>query len=141
MQVAQKGKLLPKKKGKGGVWKDDEFDRLLEAIRLFGKDWAQVSQYVGTRDRAQVCMRAHRIKADIKEKGSKVKGGDLLPILAGDLRVMRKAGKSGAAKDKNDTDSEELSEMEQKAQECEDDEMSQGELDGDLTVDQKPNSA
>ena len=43
MQVAQKGKLLPKKKGKGGVWKDDEFDRLLEAIRLFGKDWAQVS--------------------------------------------------------------------------------------------------
>jgi|TARA_B110000285_G_scaffold135358_1_gene151662 SHAQKYF class myb-like DNA-binding protein len=35
-----------------GRWKDEEHERFLQAIRLFGKDWRKVEDFIGTRSGA-----------------------------------------------------------------------------------------
>ena len=37
-----------------GSWTDDEHERFLDAIRLFGKKWKKIVIYVGTRDYGSV---------------------------------------------------------------------------------------
>jgi len=32
-------------------WTDEEHQRFIEAVKLHGKDWAKITQYVGTRSR------------------------------------------------------------------------------------------
>ena len=35
---------------KTGRWNADEHDRFLQAMRIYGKDWDAIEEYVGTRD-------------------------------------------------------------------------------------------
>ena len=35
---------------KTGRWMPDEHDRFLQAMRIYGKDWDAIEEYVGTRD-------------------------------------------------------------------------------------------
>lgn len=39
-------------KVKGGRWTDEEHNKFLEALRLYGKDWLMVEKHVGTRSSA-----------------------------------------------------------------------------------------
>ena len=35
--------------GSQGRWTDEEHDKFLEGMRLFGKDWRRIEEYIGTR--------------------------------------------------------------------------------------------
>ncbi len=52
--------LISSKAGFQGKWSDEEHRRLLEALGKFGNNWLKVSDYVGTRTRAQA--RSHTQK-------------------------------------------------------------------------------
>jgi SHAQKYF class myb-like DNA-binding protein len=36
-----------------GRWSDEEHDRFIQALKMYGKDWSKVHKYVGTRSSAQ----------------------------------------------------------------------------------------
>jgi len=36
-----------------GRWTDEEHDRFIEALRIYGKNWNKVHKHVGTRTSAQ----------------------------------------------------------------------------------------
>ena len=37
-----------------GRWTDEEHDRFVEALRLYGKDWNQIQVFVNSRTSAQI---------------------------------------------------------------------------------------
>ena len=47
----QQGKSKPVGKGR---WREEEHLRFLQAIRLYGKDWRKVEDFIGTRSAAQI---------------------------------------------------------------------------------------
>jgi len=54
----KKGNMLsvfhhPKNKSLGR-WTDEEHIKFIKAIRLFGKDWRRVQEFIGTRSGAQI---------------------------------------------------------------------------------------
>ena len=40
---------------RSGPWSKDEHNRFIEAVRLYGKDWAKITKHVGSRTRALIC--------------------------------------------------------------------------------------
>lgn len=43
-----------------GRWTDAEHHKFLQAIRLFGKDWRKVQEYIGSRTGAQIRSHAQK---------------------------------------------------------------------------------
>ena len=44
-----------------GRWTDEEHSKFMEGIKIFGKDWKKVQQYVGTRTSAQSRSHAQKV--------------------------------------------------------------------------------
>lgn len=44
-----------------GRWTDEEHNKFMEGIKIFGKDWKKVQQYVGTRTSAQSRSHAQKV--------------------------------------------------------------------------------
>lgn len=58
-----------------GRWTDEEHNRFMKGIELYGKDWKKVQQYVGTRSSAQ--SRSHAQKVFAKLNYSKSSSVDI----------------------------------------------------------------
>ena len=43
-----------------GRWTDEEHDRFLEALRIYGKDWDKIEKHIGTRDAAHARSHAQK---------------------------------------------------------------------------------
>ena len=41
-------------KGNRGRWSRDEHNRFIEGLKLFGKDWKQIEEHIGSRSGAQI---------------------------------------------------------------------------------------
>ena len=60
VQERKRNKKRAVKEGqKSGFWEQQEKERLVEGVKLFGTDWKKVTGHVGTRDRNQVIMHWH----------------------------------------------------------------------------------
>ena len=70
----QKSATASKNKTGRTCWQKDEDERLVEALKVFGKDWTKVVEHVGTRSHNAV---KHR--SVILEKKASEQGIDLLP--------------------------------------------------------------
>jgi SHAQKYF class myb-like DNA-binding protein len=46
-----------------GRWSDEEHRKFMEGIEIYGKDWKQVQQHVGTRSSAQSRSHAQKVLA------------------------------------------------------------------------------
>ena len=53
-----------------GRWKYSEHQAFIDAIKMFGKNWKQVAEYIGTRSSTQV--RSHAQKYFLKENSKGV---------------------------------------------------------------------
>jgi len=60
----------------------------VDALRVYGKDYASISQYVGTRDVKQVKSHAQKYKM-ILEKNSDPESQEMLKVLSVNLRVLK----------------------------------------------------
>lgn len=60
-----------------GRWTKDEHQRFVEAIKIYGKNWKKVEDYIGTRTGAQIRSHAQkfflRLEKDLKAKHSNQK--------------------------------------------------------------------
>lgn len=61
-----------------GRWTKEEHKKFVQAIRLYGKDWRRVEDYVKTRSGAQIRSHAQKYFIRIQRK---FKGGDMLAYL------------------------------------------------------------
>ena len=52
-ETSDKFEIDSKKSTKAGRWTDEEHQRFLEALQLFGKNWNLVHKHIGTRSSAQ----------------------------------------------------------------------------------------
>ena len=43
-------------------WADDEHERFLEGIRLYGKNWSEIKKHVGTRSRESIYSHAQKFR-------------------------------------------------------------------------------
>lgn len=43
-----------------GRWTDEEHDKFLEGLRLFGKDWRRIEEFIGSRSCAQIRSHAQK---------------------------------------------------------------------------------
>ena len=50
----------PTSKSSKGRWTDEEHNKFLQAIRLYGKDWRKVQEFIGTRTGAQIRSHAQK---------------------------------------------------------------------------------
>ena len=67
------------------AWTDQENAKLYQAVRMFGKDWKVVTEYIGTKTRPQVCSRVQAIKNDVA-KNPTAPGFEIVPILEGIIK-------------------------------------------------------
>lgn len=54
-----------------GKWTDEEHDRFLDALRIYGKNWNNVHKHVGTRSSAQTRSHAQKYFNKLQKKGTK----------------------------------------------------------------------
>ena len=62
-------------------WTEPEHERFIEAVRRFGKNWGQITRYVGSRSRQSVYSHAQKFRKRI-EKEPYLKGAECAQILA-----------------------------------------------------------
>lgn len=62
-------------------WGEDEHDRFLEAVRLYGKNWGQITKHVGTRSRQSVYSHAQKFRKRV-ERQPLLRGAECAPVLA-----------------------------------------------------------
>ena len=62
-------------------WTDEEHVRFLEAIRLFGKNWREITRYVATRSRQSVYSHAQKFRKRV-QKEPLLDGADCAQILS-----------------------------------------------------------
>ncbi len=43
-----------------GRWTDEEHEKFLEGLRLFGKDWRRIEEFIGSRSCAQIRSHAQK---------------------------------------------------------------------------------
>ena len=61
-QVNETKKQFKSQKTEMMVWTEEEDQTLFEALRLYGKNWAKVEEYVWTRTRPQIASHVQRIR-------------------------------------------------------------------------------
>ena len=54
-----------------GRWTDEEHEKFLEALKIYGKNWNKVHRHVGTRTSAQTRSHAQKYFNKLMKKGSK----------------------------------------------------------------------
>ena len=71
-------------KGRKGerYWTDDEHRRFLQAVRIHGKNWAEITKFVGSRSRQSVYSHAQKFRKRV-EKEPNLEGADCARILSG----------------------------------------------------------
>lgn len=57
--------------GNAGRWTDEEHERFLEALKIYGKNWNKVHRYVGTRTSAQTRSHAQKYFNKLVKKNTK----------------------------------------------------------------------
>ena len=57
-----------------------EDKKLFEAIRMFGKDWKKVTEYVGTRERGLICSHVQNLRKKFEKDGG-LPDADIAAIL------------------------------------------------------------
>lgn len=62
-------------------WTDDEHKRFLDAVRLHGKNWTEITKHVGTRSRQSVYSHAQKFRKRV-EKEPNLDGADCAQILS-----------------------------------------------------------
>ena len=62
-------------------WADDEHERFLDAVRLYGRNWGEITDYVGTRTRQSVYSHAQKFRKRV-EKEPLLEGADCALILS-----------------------------------------------------------
>ena len=62
-------------------WTDEEHERFLEAIRLFGKNWREITRHVATRSRQSVYSHAQKFRKRVV-KEPLLDGADCAKILS-----------------------------------------------------------
>jgi hypothetical protein len=60
--------IIKRKSRKLDRWTKDENEKLVEAVRLYGEDWDQVTSHVFTRSRKQVYDHHMRMKKRLKKE-------------------------------------------------------------------------
>lgn len=53
-------------------WSDDEHDKFLEALHMFGRDWKKIEDYVGSKTVIQIRSHAQKYFLKIQKKGAHV---------------------------------------------------------------------
>ena len=76
-------------KTKGGRWTAAEHQRFLDSLRIFGKDWYRVEEYIGTRSSAQIRSHAQKFISKL-EKDPDPQYDDIMQILDINLRLLKK---------------------------------------------------
>jgi len=71
-----------------GTWTSEEHIRFVQAVRTFGKNWKMITEFIGTRSRAQVGSHAQDFRTQIR-KYPNLLGSDILPILETGARGPR----------------------------------------------------
>lgn len=62
-QVAASSSTIELKCRKGErYWSDDEHERFLDAVRIHGKNWSEITRYVGSRSRQSVYSHAQKFR-------------------------------------------------------------------------------
>jgi len=51
-----------------GKWTDEEHQRLLDGLKMFGNNWMKVSEYIGTRTRAQARSHTQKYFEKVKQE-------------------------------------------------------------------------
>ena len=51
-------------------WSDDEHRKLLEGLRLYGRDWRRIQSHVGTRNAAQLRSHAQKYFVKVQREGT-----------------------------------------------------------------------
>ena len=49
-------------------WADDEHARFIQAVRLYGKNWSEITNYVGTRSRQSVYSHAQKFRKRVVQE-------------------------------------------------------------------------
>ncbi len=62
-------------------WDDEEHERFLQAVRLYGKNWGEITRYVGTRSRQSVYSHAQKFRKRVLKEPN-LQGADCAKILA-----------------------------------------------------------
>ena len=71
---SQKGGGVPpltEENANQGRWTDEEHEKFLEALNIYGKNWNKVHRHVGTRTSAQTRSHAQKYFNKLMKKGSK----------------------------------------------------------------------
>lgn len=69
---AKRHSKTPKEEAKEtGRWTDEEQQRFLKAMELFGNSWNQVKEYIGTRTTAQIRSHAQKYYIGLRKKAIK----------------------------------------------------------------------
>jgi SHAQKYF class myb-like DNA-binding protein len=63
--------LLTEENANQGRWTDEEHEKFLEALEIYGKNWNKVHRHVGTRTSAQTRSHAQKYFNKLMKKGSK----------------------------------------------------------------------
>lgn len=57
--------------GKGqGRWTDEEHERFVEGLRMYGKDWQMVEDHIGSRNSAQIRSHAQKFLSKMEKEGN-----------------------------------------------------------------------
>ena len=62
-------------------WDDEEHERFLQAVRLYGKNWGEITRFVGTRSRQSVYSHAQKFRKRVLKEPN-LQGADCAKILA-----------------------------------------------------------
>ena len=52
-----------------GRWTDEEHERFCEALKMYGKDWNQIQEHIGTRTSAQIRSHAQKYFSKLFKEG------------------------------------------------------------------------
>ena len=62
-------------------WSDDEHERFLEAIRLHGKNWSEITRHIGSRPRQSVYSHAQKFRKRVLKEPT-LHGAECAKILS-----------------------------------------------------------
>ena len=84
--------IIKQKKRERNLWTNEEYDQLIKALEIHGKDFKLLAQEVPSRNLSQVRMQCQTLKYKFREDPS-AKGAHLLPELERKLPIGKGAWK------------------------------------------------
>ena len=49
-------------------WSDKEHERFIEAVKLYGKNWSEITNYISTRSRQSVYSHAQKFRKRVEKE-------------------------------------------------------------------------